>query len=209
MRIFLLLLLLSLSGWADPQVESIFARARQVNPALQDMSASLDVDMETQLGPLSDHPKLTGTYYFKREDRHQIQLPKAPSYLKRHSRYFGFSLPKLERFHSKVVEDTAETWKIQLVPKVADPNTDRVEMWVSKQSFTVPQYDTYYHQEGKLTVAFQYTQSQGFTVLEKAVADLQLPSILLSSHAEIRYANYTFNQGLSDELFKPEKRPKR
>ena len=206
MRIVLLLIVLITGVWADPKVESIFAQVRRMNPTMKDCTASLDVEMDTQLGPVNDHPKLNGKYLYKKEDKHQIQLPKAPSYLKRHARIFGFSLPDLARYNSKVVEETAQQWKIELVPKVKDANTDRVEILVDKQTSTCPQFDTFYQQDGHLTVRMKYLQTQGFTVLESAVADLRLPSILLTSHAVIHYSDYAFNVGLSDALFAPEKK---
>lgn len=207
MRSLLVFLLLSAGVWGDPQVESIFAKVRRMNPGLKDCTAALDVKMDTQFGPLDDHPRLSGKYLFKKEDKHQIQLPKAPSYLKRHARIFGFSLPDLARYNSQVLEETPQQWKIQLVPKVKDPNTDRVEILVDKASSTCPQFDTFYQQDGHLTVRMKYMQTQGYTVLESAVADVRLPSILLTSRAEIRYSNYAFNVGLNDALFAPD--PKR
>lgn len=205
MRALFFVFLLTWAGWADPQVERIFAQARRVNPTLADYSASLDVEMDTRLGPLHDRPRLKGQYFFKQEDKHQIRLEKAPSYLQRHARFFGFSLPRLERYNSRVMEETAQTWKIELIPKVKDPNTNRVELMVDKQSYTVPGFETFYNEDGHLSIAMKYVRTQGFTVLESAVADLRLPSLMLTSHAEIRYGNYAFNVGLTDELFQGKK----
>lgn len=206
MRTLLVVLLLGCGVWADQQVETIFAQARKLNPTLADYSASLDVEMDTQLGPLHDRPRLKGQYFYKKEDKHQIQLARAPRYLERHAKFFGFSLPKLSRYNSRVMEETDKAWKIELIPKVKDPNTIRVELMVDKKSYTVPHFETFYNQDGHLSITMSYAQAEGFTVLESAVADLRLPSMMLTSHAEIRYGSYAFNTGLSDELFKPAKK---
>ena len=132
MRLLLVLLILSCGVWADPQVEKIFAQARKMNPALKDYTASLNVAMDTTLGPVHDRPRLNGQYFFKKEDQHQIQLPQAPNYLKRHARFYGFSLPKLDKYNSRVLSETDSTWKVELVPKVPDPNTQRIELTMDK-----------------------------------------------------------------------------
>lgn len=201
MRLFMLVLLLSCGVWADSQVDALFAKALKLNPSLKDYSASLDVSMDTEFGPLTDHPRLTGQYFYKKEDQHQIQLPKAPSYLKRHAKFFGFSLPKLEKYNSRVMSETDSSWRIELIPKVKDANTQRIELVMDKKSYTVPLFEQTYNEDGHLTLTMKYAQSQGYTVLQSAVADLKLPSILLTSHAVIKYGDYAFNKGLSDELF--------
>lgn len=63
---------------ADEQTETIFSRARALNPGLQDFTAQLDIQMQADTGPIHYKPKLQGTYYFKQANQHKIELSGGP-----------------------------------------------------------------------------------------------------------------------------------
>ncbi len=191
---------------ADSQVEEIFARVRQLNPGMTDYQADIDIAIRAKVAFLPYNPRMSGSYYYKQPDKHKLVLEKAPSYVKKYPNIFGWNLPKLEKFTSRVVAqvdlDGQPTWHIALTPKQGMGDVQLVEIWVNRSNYSVPRQITRYKNNGLLAVDVQYRQAQDFLVFDKMSARFEFPAVSVNATATATYANYKFNQGLTDDFFK-------
>lgn len=200
----LILLLVALTLTPFNQAEDLFARARRLNPTLADYQAKTELQLDATMGPLQDRRKLTGTYYYKREGRHKLDLPDAPSYLKEHANVLGFSLPRLERYTVTKLEATRwgqePAWRLELLPKTPQGSIERLEMWFARREGTVLEYDTYYS-NGQLLVTLGYVKAGKYRVPGTMKARFTFPGMGLKATVHAQYSGFKFNQGLSDRLF--------
>ncbi len=191
---------------ADAQVEEIFARVRQLNPGMTDYQADIDIALRAKVAFLPYNPRMSGSYYHKRPDKHKLVLEKAPSYVKKYPNIFGWNLPRLEKFNSRVAAqvdlDGQPTWHIALTPKQGMGDVQLVELWVNRNDYSVPRQITRYKNNGLLAVDVQYRQAEGFLVFDRMSARFEFPSVSVNATATATYKNYKFNQGLSDDFFK-------
>ena len=203
-RVVKWLLVLSLSGVAGAAetAEQIFARARALNPTLKDYTCSIAIQLKARLGFVPYNPALSGMYYYKKPDRHKLELKKAPSYLKKYPQVFGFNLPDLKRYRAVRVQSTQlnkmPVYKIILVPRSPGNDITSVEVYVHRQLYIVPKYDTFYKQ-GHLLVDIDFAREKSFWVYRSMKADFEFPSVRATAAA--RYSGYRFNQKLPDSLF--------
>ncbi len=203
-RILLVLMSLVVPVGADPQVEHLFAVARKVNSGLSDYSADMTLKLNANLGIITYHPEMKGKYLYKKPNKHKLDIQKAPNYLKKYPNVFGFNLPQLKNFDSKVVDEVlvadSPCYHIYLKNNVtANNDIEHLEIYIDKANHTVPRYDTYYH-NGHLFVTSKYRQLESFWVFERMTADYTSSSVTVTASAD--YDNYKFNQKLSDSLFK-------
>jgi len=198
------LLVLCLSGvaWGAETAEQIFARARGLNPSLQDYTCSIAIQLKARLGFVPYNPALNGVYSYKKPDRHKLELKNAPGYLKKYPQVFGFNLPDLKRY--RAVRIQATQWKkmpvhkIILVPRSPGNDITSVEVYVHRQHSIVPKYDTFYKQ-GHLLVDIEFGREKGFWVYRSMKADFEFPSVRATAAAN--YSGYRFNQKLPDSHF--------
>lgn len=203
-RVLGLLALLAGPLQADDAVEKIFAEARRVNPSLADYSADMTLKLDATFGILVYRPLMKGQYFYKKPNKHKLDLPKAPSYLRKYPNVFGFNLPQLKNFESRVVDevavDGAPCYHVELVNKVRkDTDVEHLELYIDKKNHTVPRYDTYYS-NGHLFVTSKYRQEGSYWVFERMTADYMQSGVTVQASAD--YSNYKFNQNLPDALFK-------
>ena len=192
---------------ADEAVARIFEQARRVNPTLNDYTADMTLKLQANLGFINYHPEMHGQYLFKKPNKHKLDIPKAPSYLRKYPSVFGFNLPALKNYESKVVDEIevegAPCYHIHLLNKVTvDNDIEHLEIYINKKNYTVPRYDTYYN-GGHLFVSSKYRQQENYWVFERMTADYTSSSVTVQASAD--YQNYKFNQNLPDSLFNPAK----
>ena len=203
--LMIMLALLWMPAFADPSVEALFEKVKAVNPNLQDYSAQIDIQMEVWVTILPYKPTAHGKYYFKRPDKHKLQLDKAPSYLKKYPKIFGWNLPKLEKYRSVVekemVHEGRNVYQVVMLPKGQVGDIIRQELLIDKEFHTVPLQRTYYKDNGLLEVRVKYKKESGFRVFETMNAKFDFPKASVQATAEARYKNYKFNQGLDDSFF--------
>ncbi|MEW6279130.1 MAG: outer membrane lipoprotein-sorting protein [Candidatus Eremiobacterota bacterium] len=206
--LLLVLVALALPAGADQQVEEIFARVKQINPGLMDYSADIKMALDARIAFVPYRPNIEGTYYHKRPDKHKVKLHKAPGYLRKYPNIFGWNLPRLERFTSRVVgtEKVAgrDCYHLELLPAEEMGDVQQVDLWVDTQNYTVPRHQTTYARDGLLTVEADYQTVDGYTVFKEMRANFRFPSASLTATARAAYTNYRFNQNLPDSLFKKE-----
>lgn len=212
MRKYLLLLLacclMALPAHADQQVEELFAKAKSVNPELQDYSADMNLVLDAKVAFVPYKPNLNGTYYFKKPDKSKVKLEKAPSFLKKYPGIYGFHLPVLEKYNSHVLGQEKlnglDCYHVELIPKVMKSDVRRLDIWIDVANFTVPRHQTTYASDGLLTVDSEFQKVDGFMVLKGMRALIRFPKASIEATARATYANYKFNQNLPDSLFSKE-----
>jgi hypothetical protein len=187
--------------WADEKVERIFAQARSINPGLQDYSATVEADLVTSVGPLSYKPKVKGTYFYKQAGQHRLEVLEGPKQLKKYPMIFGLNLPKLEDYHSSLLEDTSyegrPVFHCHLVAKSADQTVTEVDLLVDKSNYTVPHTVTHFRDQGQFVVDVDYIQVGPYLLFDRMRAQGQFPSVSTTASGEVRYSHYLFNQHLS------------
>ena len=190
---------------ADDQVSRLFSRARAVNPGLRDFQAEVVIDMQATIGPLSCQPKGRGTYFYKREGLHRLDVLEGPRQLKKYPMVFGFNLPPLEEYNSSVVEETSykgrPVFHCLLTSKSSDQSLAQIDMLVDKENYSVPNYVNRYRNQGRLQVDIDFTHVDNYLVFDRMRAQADFPSAGTSASGEARYSHYLFNQNLSDRLF--------
>ena len=187
---------------AQSAAEVLYAKARSLNSTLRDYSAEIDVQVDANLGFVPYRPKLKGNYYYKRPDKHKLDVKNAPNIIKKHGSVFGLHLPQLEKYTASIAGLTEikgrKVQKLVLTPKVKTSDIERIELFIDPERGTVPKFDTFYS-KGHLYVDIEFVQRQNYWVFDKMTADFALPNV--KAKASASYGNYVFNQNLPDSLF--------
>ena len=204
-QLFSWMLLGAWSAAADPQVDRLFALARAVNPGLSDYTAEVDIDLQASAGPLHYQPKASGTYFYKKADKHKLEVSGLPSQLRKYPMVFGFNLPHLEKFTAAVAEETnykgRAVYHCRLIPISPDDSMRQIDLLIDKANFTVPNYVNSYKNAGIVRVDIEYTTVDHFTVFESMKAQADFPSAGIVATGEAKYRHYLFNKNLPDSLF--------
>jgi hypothetical protein len=189
-------------SFAQDTVETLFAKARGLNPTLKDQTSDISISLDASLGPIPVHRSMSGQYYYKRPDRHKLDVQNAPSALKKFGNVFGFRLPALEKYNAKVIGEYEiggrKVKKIQMTPKVKVSDIERLELYIDPERGTVPKFDTFYT-KGFAYIDIDFTQSNGYWVFDHMKADLSLSGVAAKAKAD--YSNYKFNLDLKDGFF--------
>lgn len=197
---------LTVTGWTEETVDSVYAKAKAINADLKDYQADISIALKAKLSFIPYDSNLVGKYLHKRPDKHRLDLDNAPSYLKKYPHVFGFNLPILSRYKVLRMHETElkgqPVYKIQLIPKVTAGDITNVDLYINRENYTVPKYDTFY-KKGHLYVDIQFRRDQGYWVYDSMDADFEFPSI--NAQAKAVYSNYVYNQNLADSLFKQKK----
>ena len=205
MKIWLLAFLLALPAWAAPSADTIFTRARAINPGMNDSVSDVGIRMNATLGFMPYRPALSGRSYYKRPDKFKLDLDNAPSYMRKFPSVFAFKLPDLTRYNVLRVQELAwkgqPVYKVMLSPK-SPGNITSIDVYINRTDYTVPKFDTFYTQ-GHLYLEVAFRKEDGFLVPDRLDGDYETASI--TATAQALYTNYRFNQGLSDEMFQAKK----
>ena len=200
-----LLLAISTPARADAEVEQIFAKTKAINKGLQDYKADINISLNAKVSIIPYNTKMSGSYYHKVPDKHKLVLENAPNYVKKYPNIFGWNLPKLEKFHSRVSEVTTiggqKAWHIDMLPKQGMGDIENVEIWINCENYTVPRQVTHYKRNGRLAVDVSYSQKNGYWVFDKMSAEFVFPAVSVNATATAQYSNYEFNLGLTDDFF--------
>ncbi len=185
--------------------EELFERAKNLNPSLQDYAADMSLALDAKVSFVPYKPQLKGTYYYKKPDKNKVELEKAPGFLKRYPNIYGFNLPHLEKYNTRVVGreklNGEDCYHVELVPKVIKSDVRRLDVWIHCSSYAVLRHQTTYAKEGLLTVDTEFQTVDSYLVLKGMRAVIHFPSASLEATARAQYSNYRFNQNLPDSLF--------
>ena len=195
---------------ADQEVEQIFEKIGNLNEGLKDYQADINIALRAKVAFIPYNPDMSGKYYHKAPDKHKLVLEKAPSYVKKYPNIFGWHLPKIEKFNSRVKDVTElngrEVWHILLLPKQGMGDIISEEMWVDCENYTVPRQITNYKNDGMICVNVNYAKKDGYWVFDTMTAQFSFPKVAVNATASARYSNYRFNQNLPDSFFAQEEK---
>ncbi|MGM9992654.1 MAG: outer membrane lipoprotein carrier protein LolA [Candidatus Bruticola sp.] len=201
-------LYLALPAQADEEVDKIFSQIKSLNQGLKDYQADIDISLRAKVAFIPYNPTMSGKYYYKAPDKHKLVLEKAPSYVKKYPNIFGWNLPKLEKFNSRVKEVTTlnnqKVWHLMLLPKQGMGDIISVEMWVNCSDYTVPRQVTNYKNDGKLSVDVNYITKDSYKVFDSMTAQFVFPKVAVNANASAKYSNYVFNKDIPDTFFQKE-----
>ncbi len=185
-------------------VEDLFEKIRAVNGQVTDYSAAVDVQVNAQIAFVPYNPRVLGRYFYKRPDKHKLEVEEAPSYLKKYPNIFGYSLPDLKKYRGVVVEGGSfngrPVYRVELLPR-GGSSVSRIDLLVDKERSLVLRNQTTYKNQGSLDVQVQYKKDSSYWVFDTMKARFVFPSVKVNATASAKYSDYRYNQGLPDSFF--------
>ncbi len=192
-----------------PTAEQLWDNIRKINPDLKDFNVKIKVNVQGKYQFMNPRLRLTGTYYFKKPDFHKLELDRASYFLNKYPKIFGWSMPKLEEFNSKVEDvklDGKDYYLVTLTPKTISGDVKQERIWIDKDNYTFPKHIYEYKKNGLITLEVKY-RTEGKNILyDKMKASFSFPEEKLSATADATYGAYKINNGYSDSFFKEEKK---
>lgn len=189
---------------AMPSASELWEKMTRINPGLNDYSVDLKIKVSAKYQFLNPKLNLEGTYYFKKPDKHKLQLKRASYFLNKYPKIFGWSLPPLKEFNSRVELDSMggkDFYKVTLTPKTIAGDVVKEEIWIDRSNYTFPRHNYYYKSGGSISLQIDYRKEKDFMVYNRMQAVFSFPSEKLDASADASYLKYTMNQGLSDSFF--------
>ncbi len=173
--------------------------------AVTDLQADADFGFQVIMGIIPYRDTLHGTYFFKKPDKHRLDFPDAPSYLKSLPSMFSWKLPSLEKYEAKVIGPLAEGdthfYSLVFTPKNLDSKTHSINTRVDSSNWRITRQDTYYKDGGSVLLRFAYLEKDGVSLLESVLGDVTLRDFKLSGQAQLRFSGHQLNRGLADSIF--------
>ncbi len=192
----------SSQGLSLPQVTEKLEKARA---AIDDISAQARFDFKLRVGILPYGDSLNGTYLYKKPDRHKLDFPDAPSYLKSVPSMFSWKLPGQEKYTCQVegplLEGSAPIYRLNYSSKNPESKTSSIVASIDAKNWRIVRQDTRYKDGGSVLLTFTYKDWKSSSLLEKVEGDLDIPSYSLKGKASITLSNHKVNQGLKDSDF--------
>lgn len=189
-------------GLSLPQVTAKLEKARA---AVEDISAQARFDFKLRVGILPYGDSLKGRYLYKKPDRHKLDFPDAPSYLKSIPSMFSWKLPDPEKYSCQVegpiLDGTTPIYRLNYSSKNPDSKTSSIVASVDAKKWRIFRQDTRYKDGGSVLLLFSYKDWKSSSLLEKVEGDLDIPSYSLKGKASISLSDHKVNQGLKDTDF--------
>ncbi len=187
-----------------PTAEQLWENIMKINPGLEDYSVDIVVRVNAKYQIFSPNLILDGTYYFKKPDRHKLKLRRASYFLDKYPNIFGWSLPPLKEFNTRVDAvklNGSDYYKVTLTPKTIVGDIDKEEIWVNREDYTFPRHVYHYKGGGLITLNIDYRTVKDYLVFNRMQASFNFPREKLEATADARYGVYKINIGLSDDFF--------
>jgi len=187
-----------------PTAEQLWAKIKKVNPELKDYSVPLKIKVQAKYQFLNPKLRLTGTYYFKKPDKHKLKLDRASYFLNKYPKIFGWHLPKLKEFNSKVEEvkyQGEDYYLVTLTPKTIAGDVKRERLWINKKTYILPKHIYEYKNGGNISLNVTYRKNGKFVLYDKMTASFNFPKEKLSANANASYGKYNINKGIPDSFF--------
>ena len=186
-------------------LSQVKAKLENSQAKIEDISATARLEFQLKVGILPYNDSLDGTYLYKKPDKHKLDFPKAPSYLKSVPSMFSWKLPSDEKYNCQVVgpvkEGSAHLYKLVYTSKNPNSKTSSSTVSVDANRWRIEKQDTLYKDGGSVLLQFAYKDWKGNSLLEKVSGDLNLPAYSLSGKAAIGLSGHKVNQGLKDSAF--------
>lgn len=208
-RIFCLgFLLLQFSpGWAQTlNLKQVAEKMEAARSGVHDISAKAELAFQLSVGIIPYNDALFGSYLFKKPDRHRLDFPDAPSYLKSVPSMFSWKLPAAEKYDCQVTgplntRSAAPTYLLVFTSKNPDSKTASITMTINAKHWRVDRQDTLYRDGGSVLLTFAYIEQAGLPLLEKVAGKINIPSYSLTGNAAITLSEQKVNKGLDDATF--------
>ncbi len=191
-------------GLSLPQVTEKLEKAQE---KIEDISANARLDFQLRVGFLPYSDSLNGTYLYKKSDRHKLDFPDAPSYLKSVPSMFSWKLPSADKYSCQVTGPLREgntpisIYRLIYTSNNSNSKTDSITVTVDADRWRIERQDTRYKDGGSVLLQFSYRDWKGSPLLEKVSGDLDLPAYSLKGKAAISLSDHKVNQGLKDSAF--------
>lgn len=187
-----------------PTAKFLFDKMQSINPNLKDYSSEITVTLKGVALILPINLDLKGKYFYKKPDRHKLELERAPKFLSKYPQIFGWHLPELAK-HTAMLKDVSlneiPCWKITLTPIEGRGDIIQEDIWVNKSDYTFLRHLTTYKKDAFIEVNVQYRREGENILFDKMKADFYFPAVRVKAAANANYKNYKINPGLSDDFF--------
>jgi outer membrane lipoprotein-sorting protein len=187
-----------------PTAKELWEKITKINPSLKDYTVPVRISLQAKYQFLNPKMNLTGTYYFKKPDKHKLKLDRASSLLDKYPKIFGWNMPKLDDFNSTVSAEKyngRDCYLVTLTPKTISGDIQRERFWIDKETMTYPKHIYEYKKGGTITLDVEYRKDGDFLLFDKMNAAFNFPQEKLSATAKAGYGKYTVNSGLTDAFF--------
>lgn len=201
-----LLLLVSPGRAQTLSLKQVAEKMEAARSGVQDISAKAQLAFQLNVGILPYSDALLGTYFFKKPDRHRLDFPTAPSYLKSVPSMFSWKLPSAEKYDCEVsgphnTKSSTPTYLLVFTSKNPDSKTASITMTVNARQWRVDKQDTVYRDGGSVLLTFAYTEQSGLPLLQKVAGQINIPSYSLTGNAAITLSDQKVNKGVDDATF--------
>jgi outer membrane lipoprotein-sorting protein len=204
----LLALLFFLSSAVQAQslsLQQLTDRMQKHREGIEDLSARALFSFRLNLGIIPYTDSLKGSYYFKKPDKHKLDFPDAPSYLKSVPSMFSWKLPSAEKYDSKVsgplTEHGAPIYRLLFSSRNPSSKTSTITVIIDANNWRVARQDTLYRDGGSVLLTFAYRDWQGQNLMEKVSGKVDIPSYSLTGSASITLSEQKVNEGVEDSVF--------
>lgn len=205
----LLALFLSAGGQAQSlNLQQVTHKLEAARAGVEDISAKAEFSFRLNVGILPYNDVLRGSYYFKKPDRHRLDFPDAPSYLKSVPSMFSWKLPSAEKYEATVTGPTLtdkgeRLYQMLFVSKNPASKTASINVIVDATKWRVARQDTLYRDGGSVLLTFSYIEypKKGLQLLEKVAGKIDIPAYSLKGTAALVLSEQKVNQGVDDSVF--------
>lgn len=202
-----LTLLLSGPGWSQSlSLRQVTEKMEAARSKVEDITARARFDFRLNVGILPYNDSLDGTYYFKRPDRHRLDFPDAPSYLKSVPSMFSWKLPSSEKYDCAVKGPLSpkkgeRVYSLLFTSKNPDSKTETITVLVDALRWRIARQDTRYKDGGSVLLSFDYIEQKGLPLLQKVSGKLDIPSYKLKGTAGLSFNEQRVNEGVDNTVF--------
>lgn len=207
------LLIFFCGAWLQPQpsfaqsltLDQVKQQIEKAGDGVTDLQADAEFGFQVLVGIIPYRDTLHGTYFFKKPDKHRLDFPDAPSYLKSLPSMFSWKLPSLEKYQAQVIGPLAEGqthfYSLVFTPKNPDSKTHSITTRVDSSNWQIVRQDTYYKDGGSVLLRFAYLEKNGFPLLQTVMGDVTLRDFKLTGQAQLRFSGHQLNRGLEESVF--------
>ncbi len=205
--LLLALLLLGVPGTAQSlSLKQITDKMEAARSRVDDITAKAKFDFRLTVGILPYSDSLLGTYYFKKPDRHRLDFPDAPSYLKSVPSMFSWKLPSSEKYDCQVqgplkTPGQGPLYNLLFTSKNPDSKTSSITVAVDALKWRIARQDTRYKDGGSVLLSFGYTEQKGLPLLQQVSGKLDIPSYKLKGTAGLSFSDQQVNEGVDNTVF--------
>jgi hypothetical protein len=210
------LLALFLSSAAQAQslnLQQVTHKLEEARAGVEDISARAEFSFRLNVGIIPYNDTLRGNYYFKKPDRHRLDFPDAPSYLKSVPSMFSWKLPSAEKYEATVTGPTLTDkgepfYQMLFTSKNPASKTASINVVVDAIRWRVARQDTLYRDGGSVLLTFSYIEhlssgrrEKGLSLLEKVSGTIDIPAYRLRGTAALILSEQKVNKGVDDSVF--------